>query len=120
MSLQAKGDFSKYLTDNTAWFIKGPVPPELRYMCARCFDMTIGPKCPRCDKEKTVLFDIVIIEKPTKKQEEDGALEKILFGPKTIPARDKDHAKTLALLHSEFTAGDATKSRVEVIVRPFA
>lgn len=80
----------------------------------------MGPKCPFCEERKTMLFDIVIIEKPTKKQEEDGALEKILFGPKTIPARDKDHAKTLALLHSEFTAGDATKSRVEVIVRPFA
>lgn len=67
-----------------------------------------------------MLFDVVIVEKPTKKAEEDGAVEKIIFGPKTISARDREHAKTLALLDQDFVAGDAARPRVEVIVRPFA
>lgn len=73
-----------------------------------------------CFEEKNVLFDVVIIEKPSSKAKDEEMLEKIIFGPKTIVAKDKEHAKTLALLSPEFHIGDAIKSRVEVLVRPFA
>lgn len=63
------------------------------------------------------LYEVAILEKPTKKQEEDGATEKLVFGPKAVVARDPQAAAIGAV------SGEAQNfdlNRVEVIVRPFA
>jgi hypothetical protein len=65
------------------------------------------------------LFEVAILEKPTKKEAEEGATEKLVFGPKAVVARDGQSAAIAAVM------GDAngTKidmSKAEVLVRPFA
>lgn len=66
------------------------------------------------------LFEVAIIQKPTKKEAEEGtAVEKLLFGPKAVLARDAQTAAITAV-----TGGDAPQgldmTRAEVLVRPFA
>lgn len=34
-----------------------------------------------------MLYEIAILEKPTKKETEEGAMEKLVFGPKAIVTR---------------------------------
>jgi len=63
------------------------------------------------------LYEIAIIEKPTKKQEEEGATEKLVFGPKAVVARDPQ-AAAIGAVSGQTTAFDL--NRIEVIVRPFA
>lgn len=63
------------------------------------------------------LFEVAILERPSKKlMEEEGALEKLVFGPKTVVARDNQGAVVAAVLDSGLKI-DAEK--VEVLVRPF-
>lgn len=65
-----------------------------------------------------MLFEVAIIEKPTKKEAEEGAVERLVFGPKAVIARDAQSAGIAAIL-----GGDAPKlemARAEVLVRPFA
>lgn len=67
-----------------------------------------------------MIFEYVIVEHPAKKDADKGELEIILKGPKVIPARDLDHARTVALL--EFGNEQETilkNQRIEVLVRPF-
>jgi hypothetical protein len=66
------------------------------------------------------LFEVAIIQKPTKKEVEEGTgTEKLLFGPKAVVARDGQSAAIGAV-----TGPDAPKeldmNRAEVLVRPFA
>lgn len=65
------------------------------------------------------LFDVAILQKPTKKEIEEGTgVEKLLFGPKSVIARDAQTAAIVAV-----TSVDAPKdidmTRAEVLVRPF-
>ena len=64
------------------------------------------------------LFEVAIIEHPTKKEAEDGAADKLVFGPKAIVARDSQGAVVAALLGEEKPTVDMNKA--EVLVRPFA
>jgi hypothetical protein len=65
------------------------------------------------------LYEVAILQKPTKKEAEDGASEKLVFGPKSVVANDDQSAAIAAVMD-----GDAPKnldrSRMEVLVRPFA
>jgi hypothetical protein len=65
------------------------------------------------------LFEVAIIEKPTKKDAEEGKGERLVFGPKAVVARDIQSAGIAAVM-----SGDAPKdvdmARAEVLVRPFA
>lgn len=63
------------------------------------------------------LFEVAIIEKPTKVDAENGVIEKLVFGPKTIIARDLQSAGIAAVM-GEKIEGDM--QRMEVLVRPFA
>lgn len=64
------------------------------------------------------LFEVAILEKPTKKQvEEEGAVEKLVFGPKAIVATDEQTAALSAALEGEVPEVD--KARLKVLVRPF-
>lgn len=64
------------------------------------------------------LFEVAIIEKPTKKEAEDGATEKLVFGPAAVMARNEQGAVVAALLGENRPTVDMNKA--EVLVRPFA
>ncbi len=64
------------------------------------------------------LFEVAIIEKPTKKEAEDGAVERLVFGPKAVIARDSQGAVVAAILGDDKPNVDMNKA--EVLVRPFA
>lgn len=73
----------------------------------------------RPKERKMALYEYVIIERPTKRDEEKGELERILHGPKLVAAANEDDAKVQALVG--FTVPDGVvKSRVGVVVRSFA
>jgi hypothetical protein len=65
------------------------------------------------------LFEVAILEKPTKKQAEDGASERLVFGPKAVVANDDQSAAIAAVMDSD-APKDLDRSRMEVQVRPFA
>ena len=62
------------------------------------------------------LFEVAILEKPTKKEAEDGAMEKLVFGPKAVIAKDAQTAAILAAMDSKLTIA---QDRMEVLTRPF-
>lgn len=63
------------------------------------------------------LFEVAILEKPTKKEMEEGKSERLVFGPKAVVAKDEQTAAISAVLDGE--VGDVDRSRLEVLVRPF-
>jgi hypothetical protein len=64
------------------------------------------------------LFEVAIIERPSQKEVEEGACEKLVFGPKAVIARDSQGAVVVAVLGSDRPTVDLNKA--EVLVRPFA
>ena len=65
------------------------------------------------------LFEVAILEKPTKKEAEEGAGEKLVFGPKAVVARDSQSAAIAAVMAGDVPK-DIDRQRMEVLVRPFA
>ncbi len=65
-----------------------------------------------------MLFEVAILEQPTKKEAEEGACEKLVFGPKAVIAKDTQSAAIAAVLDGEKITVDRT--RMTVLVRPFA
>jgi hypothetical protein len=65
------------------------------------------------------LFEVAILQKPTKKEAEDGGSEKLVFGPKAVIARDDQSAAISAVMDGGLPP-DFDRSRMEVQVRPFA
>lgn len=66
-----------------------------------------------------MLFEVAIIQKPTKKEaEENGAMETLVFGPKFEIARDAASAGLKAIRSEE--AKDLDLDKCEVMIRPFA
>lgn len=63
------------------------------------------------------LFEVAILEKPTKKELDKGGQEKLVFGPKAVVARDQQEAVVAAVTGANLQL-DA--SRMEVLIRPFA
>ena len=64
------------------------------------------------------LFEVAILEMPTKKEVEEGsAQEKLVFGPKAIIARDAASAGIAAILEDGNVKVD--KAKMQVLVRPF-
>ena len=69
------------------------------------------------------LFEVAIIERPTKKDAEDGKQERLVFGPKAVIARDSQTAAINAVMSTNAESSmpaDVNRDRIEVIVRPFA
>lgn len=64
------------------------------------------------------LFEVIVLEHPSKAEAEAGELEKLIFGPKAVIAKNEKIAGVKALM------GEADKvpftDRSEVVVRPFA
>jgi len=63
------------------------------------------------------LFEVAILERPTKKEAEEGASERLVFGPKAIIAADGQSAAIAAVMGETI---DADRSRMVVLTRPFA
>ena len=67
-----------------------------------------------------MLFEVAILERPTKKDaEENGAVETLVFGPKAVVANDAQSAAIAAVLSGD-DVSKIDKSRMQVLVRPFA
>jgi hypothetical protein len=69
------------------------------------------------------LFEVAILETPTKKEHEEGKAERLVFGPKAVVARDGQSAGIAAVLEHAKNGGggiEADHSRMSVVVRPFA
>jgi hypothetical protein len=64
------------------------------------------------------LFEVAIIERPTKKDAEDGKCERLAFGPAAVIAADAQSAAIAAVLDAKTI--DVDRQRMEVLVRPFA
>lgn len=64
------------------------------------------------------LFEVAILEKPTKDEMDRGVGEKLVFGPKAVVARDAQSAGIVAVLDSAKL--EVNRDRMEVLVRPFA
>lgn len=68
-----------------------------------------------------MLFEIVILQVPTKKEIEDnGAEEKVVFGPVMVVAKDGQTAALRAIMDNPDHVRDIDKTRMNVLVRPFA
>jgi hypothetical protein len=66
------------------------------------------------------LFEVVILEKPTKKeQEESSSLERIVFGPEPVIAADSQSAGIAAVLGNNGEI-KVDRARMLVLVRPFS
>jgi hypothetical protein len=65
------------------------------------------------------VFEIVIIERPTKKQAEDGAIERLILGPKAVVAKDGQAAAIGAVMGNDMPK-DLDLTRVDVLIRPFS
>lgn len=64
------------------------------------------------------LFDVAILEKPTKKEAEQGKCERLVFGPTSVVASDEQSAAISAVMDNKEDL-KIDKSRMEVLVRPF-
>lgn len=65
------------------------------------------------------LFEVAILENPTKKAAEDGIGQKLVFGPKAVIAADQQSAAISAVLDGDVPK-DVDRARLQVLVRPFA
>lgn len=66
------------------------------------------------------LFEVAIIQQPTKKEVEEGTgQEKLLFGPTAVLAKDSQSALILAVIGPDAVQG-LDMNRAQVIIRPFA
>ncbi len=63
------------------------------------------------------LFEVAILEQPTKKEAEEGAGEKLVFGPTAVVAKDIQSAGIAAVMGGKV---NVDMSKAVVLVRPFA
>lgn len=67
------------------------------------------------------LFEVAILEVPSKKEVEEGnATEKLVFGPEFVVAKDTQSAALKAVLDNNDKAAKVNRDRMQVLVRPFA
>jgi hypothetical protein len=67
-----------------------------------------------------MLFEVAILQKPTKKELDEGTgTEKLVFGPQAVVARDAQSAAIAAVTGPNAPQG-LDMTRAEVLVRPFA
>lgn len=63
------------------------------------------------------LFQVAILEKPKKKEKENGQLERLVLGPIDIVAADKQSAALSVIMDNAKMEID--RDRMDVQVRPF-
>lgn len=64
------------------------------------------------------LFEVAVIQKPTQREREDGAAEKLVFGPKAVIA-STEQAAAVAAVRGGDVPKDVADERLDVLVRPF-
>jgi hypothetical protein len=68
-----------------------------------------------------MLYEVAIIEQPTKKEIEEGTgMEKLILAPVTILAKDPQAAAMQVALANASTVKAADPNRMQVLIRPFA
>jgi len=68
-----------------------------------------------------MLYEVAILETPTKKEAEEGKIERLVFGPKAVIANDPQSAGIAAVLDGNNGEKiDVDRARMKVLVRPFA
>lgn len=67
------------------------------------------------------LFEVAILESPTKNEREDGASERLIFGPRAVVAKDEQGAAISAVLDRQDDEHviEVDRSRMTILVRPF-
>lgn len=66
-----------------------------------------------------MLYEVALIQQPTQKEREEGAIETLIMAPTPVIAKDEQSAGVAAVMQQK----DSIKcdiSRVQVLVRPFA
>lgn len=63
------------------------------------------------------LYEVAVLERPTKKEAEEGAIERLIIAPKAVMARNEQAAVIAATRGPELDKVDY--DRIEVKVRPF-
>jgi hypothetical protein len=66
------------------------------------------------------VFEVVIVQKPTKKEAEDGGIETLLFGPKAVVAKDAQAAAIGAVMGGDLDRHNVDLTRIDVLIRPFS
>lgn len=64
------------------------------------------------------LYEVAILKTPTKKEEEEGGCESLVFGPKAVVATNPQSAGVVAIRDESFPK-EIDPSRLQVLVRPF-
>jgi len=64
------------------------------------------------------LYEVAILEKPTKNAADNGESERLVLGPQTVIARDEHSAAVVAARSVKVDGVDPM--RMQVLVRPFA
>ena len=65
-----------------------------------------------------MLYEVAIVQKPTKKEQEEGTPEKLVFGPKAVIA-GSEQAAAVAAVRNGGIPTEVPDERLEVLVRPF-
>ncbi len=66
-----------------------------------------------------MLYEVAILQVPTKKEAEEGAVEKLVFGPVAVMAGDAQAAAINAVLGDGAKLEGVDRSKMQVLVRPF-
>ncbi|MHA1809396.1 MAG: hypothetical protein ACTSYH_03685 [Candidatus Heimdallarchaeaceae archaeon] len=65
------------------------------------------------------LYEVVILEEPTKKEVEDeGKQERLVFGPQAVVAKDEQSAGVAAVLDCDNEV-KIDKTKMRILIRPF-
>lgn len=66
------------------------------------------------------LFEVAILEVPSPKEVlESGAVERLVFGPEFVVAKDQQAAAMRAVLDNVEKAKGINQDKMQVLVRPF-
>jgi hypothetical protein len=71
------------------------------------------------ERKENMVFQVVVIEEPSKNSADDGELEKLILGPITLVAKDKDSAGAIVCMENAGALKSVKKERMKVLVRPF-
>jgi hypothetical protein len=71
-------------------------------------------------KGNVMLFEVAVLQKPTREQAKEGVCEKLIFGPHAVVAADDRNAAIAIVIDHAAEFANVAKDRMEVLVRPFA
>jgi len=66
-----------------------------------------------------MLYEVAILEVPTREQEKAGQAEKLIFGPAPVVASDDRNASISVVIDNADKFANVAKDRMKVLIRPF-